>query len=72
MGYYKSERGEAGLSAKPVALRDHNSYSVILGRFFNAGLAQTVTLAQLFWMKDTESQPARLTPGTYQPAQLTA
>ena len=25
LGYYKSERGEAGLSAKPVALRDHNT-----------------------------------------------
>ncbi|MDQ3001362.1 MAG: ATP-dependent exonuclease SbcCD, C subunit-like protein [Fibrobacterota bacterium] len=60
LGYYKSERGEAGLSAKPVALRDHNSYSVILGRFFNAGLSQYVTLAQLFWMKDSEGQPARL------------
>ena len=31
LGHYKSERGEAGLSAKPVALRDHNNYSVILG-----------------------------------------
>lgn len=60
LGYYKSERGEAGLSAKPVALRDHNSYSVILGRFFNAGLSQYVTLAQLFWMKDSDGQPARL------------
>jgi len=60
LGYYKSERGEAGLSAKPVALRDQNGYSVILGRFYNAGLAQSVTLAQLFWMKDAESQPARL------------
>ncbi|HKP98238.1 MAG TPA: SbcC/MukB-like Walker B domain-containing protein [Fibrobacteria bacterium] len=60
LGYYKSERGESGLSAKPVALRDHNTYSVILGRFFNANLAQYVTLAQLFWMKDSEGQPARL------------
>ncbi len=60
LGYYKSERGEAGLSAKPVALRDHNSYSVILGRFFNAGLSQYVTLAQVFWMKDSDGQPARL------------
>ncbi|HLP40737.1 MAG TPA: ATP-binding protein, partial [Fibrobacteria bacterium] len=60
LGYYKSERGETGLSAKPVALRDPNNYSVILGRFHNAGLAQSVTLAQLFWMKDAESQPGRL------------
>ncbi|MEO7427648.1 MAG: ATP-binding protein [Fibrobacteria bacterium] len=60
LGYYKSERGEAGLSAKPVPLRNHNSYSVILGRFYNDSLAQSVTLAQVFWMKDSESQPARL------------
>lgn len=60
LGYYKSERGEAGLSAKPVALRDHNNYSVILARFHNASLAQSVSLAQLFWMKDADSQPARL------------
>ena len=39
-------------AAKPVALRDHNSYSVILGVFHNAGYDQTVTLAQVFWMKD--------------------
>jgi uncharacterized protein YPO0396 len=37
LGYYKSERGEAGLSTKSVALRDHNSYSVILGHFVNEG-----------------------------------
>ena len=37
MGYYKSERSDGGYSAKPVALRDRNSYSVILGSFFNEG-----------------------------------
>lgn len=59
LGHYKSERNEAGGTAKPVALRDHNSYSVILGVFHNAGYDQTVTLAQVFWMKDAQSQPAR-------------
>ena len=59
LGYYKSERSEAGHAAKPVALRDHNSYSVILGVFHNAGFNQTVTLAQVFWQKDANSQPAR-------------
>ena len=37
LGYYKSERQETLGSAKPVALRDFNSYSVILGVFYNAG-----------------------------------
>ncbi|HXC24380.1 MAG TPA: ATP-binding protein [Gemmatimonadaceae bacterium] len=59
-GHYKSERGESGLSAKPIALRDPNSYSVILGRFSNEELGQQVTLAQLFWCKDVQGQPARL------------
>src|SRR5215218_7491837 len=46
LGHYKSERGDAGLSARPVALRDHKAYSVILGRFRNEGFEQEVTLAQ--------------------------
>ena len=60
LGYYKSERQESFASAKPVALRDFNSYSVILGVFFNAGYGKTITLAQVFWMKEATMQPARL------------
>lgn len=60
LGYYKSERQETLGSAKPVGLRDVNSYSVILGVFANAGYGRTVTLAQVFWMKETAGQPARL------------
>ncbi len=59
LGHYKSERNDSGGTAKPVALRDHNSFSVILGVFHNAGYDQTVTLAQVFWMKDMQGQPAR-------------
>lgn len=63
LGYYKSERNEVSGSARPVALRDHNSYSVILGVFYNAGYNQTVTLAQVFWIKDAMAQPARFFVG---------
>lgn len=59
LGYYKSERADAGLAARPVALRDHNGYSVILGYFRNEGFDQHVTLAQVFWIKDGEGQPDR-------------
>ena len=59
LGHYKSERNEVSGTAKPVALRDHNNYSVILGVFHNSGYDQTVTLAQVFWMKDAQGQPAR-------------
>jgi len=63
LGHYKSERNEASGTARPVALRDHTSYSVILGVFHNAGYGQTVTLAQVFWMKDLQGQPARFFVG---------
>ena len=59
LGHYKSERNEISGTARPVALRDHNNYSVILGVFHNAGYDQTVTLAQVFWIKDAQGQPAR-------------
>jgi uncharacterized protein YPO0396 len=59
LGNYKSERNEATGASKPVSLRDHNSYSVILGVFHNAGYDQTVSLAQVFWMKESQGQPAR-------------
>ncbi len=59
LGHYKSERNEQSGAAKPVSLRDHNSYSVVLGVFHNAGYQQTITLAQVFWFKDLQGQPAR-------------
>jgi uncharacterized protein YPO0396 len=59
LGHYKSERNEATGNAKPVALRDASSYSVVLGVFHNASLSQTVTLAQVFWLKDTVATPER-------------
>jgi uncharacterized protein YPO0396 len=59
LGYYKSERSASGQSAKPVALRDHNDYSVILGVFANSGYGQEVSLAQVFWSKDLQGQPDR-------------
>ncbi|MDP3438206.1 MAG: ATP-binding protein, partial [Azonexus sp.] len=63
LGHYKSERNEITGSSKPVSLRDANSYSVILGVFHNAGYDQTVTLAQVFWLKDAQGQPARFFVG---------
>ncbi len=63
LGHYKSERTEGGGSVKPVALRDYNSYSVILGVFRNSGFGKTVTLAQVFWLKDGQGQPTRFYVG---------
>ncbi|MBN1411933.1 MAG: hypothetical protein JW969_13880 [Spirochaetales bacterium] len=58
-GYYKAERTELGYGAKPVALREKNSFSVILGVFTNEGFHQTVTLAQVFCQRDQTGQPDR-------------
>lgn len=63
LGHYKSERNEISGAAKPVALRDNNSYSVVLGVFYNAGYDQTLSLAQVFWIKDPQGQPARIFVG---------
>lgn len=63
LGKHKSERNEATGNAKPVFLREPGSYSVILGVFHNAGFDQTVTLAQVFWMKEEHGQPARFYVG---------
>lgn len=60
LGHYKSERNETTGNARPVALRDASSYSVILGVFSNEGYDQVVTLAQVFWFREPQGQPARL------------
>lgn len=60
LGHYKSERNETTGSARPVALRDTSSYTVILGVFRNEGYDQAVTLAQVFWFREPQGQPARL------------
>ena len=71
LGHYKSERNEVTGTAKPVALRTINSYSVVLGVFYNAGYDQTVTLAQVFWMKDGQGQPERFFVGAEQDLSIT-
>jgi len=59
LGHYKSEQSESVGTAKPVALRQAGSYSVILGEFYNEGYDQTVTLAQVFWFRQPQGQPER-------------
>lgn len=60
MGHYRTERSSySDTVSKPVSLRDHNSYSVVLGIFKNPAYDQTVTLAQVFWLADPHTQPKR-------------
>lgn len=64
LGYYRTERSESGVgSAKPVGLRDANSFSVILAVFHNSGYDETITLACVLWMKDLVGQPTRFYVG---------
>lgn len=58
-GHYKSERNEATGASRPIGLRDHRSYSVILGVFANEGYGEVVTIAQVFHQKDGTGQPDR-------------
>ena len=60
LGYWKSERSEVTGTSRPVALRGPGSYSVILGVFVNRGYDLTVTLAQVFWLREGNAgQPER-------------
>jgi uncharacterized protein YPO0396 len=72
LGHYKSERNDVSGITKPVALRDNNKYSVILGVFHNAGFEKTVTLAQVFWITDRQSQPLRFFVGAERDLSITA
>jgi uncharacterized protein YPO0396 len=60
LGYHKSERSETTGQSRPVGLRTGPTYSVLLGVFANPGYDATVTLAQVFWLKDGQpGQPDR-------------
>lgn len=71
LGYYKSERSDTTGKSRPVALRDQNNYSVVLGVFHNRGYDQTITLAQVFWMKDMQGQPERFYVGAEKALNIT-
>lgn len=58
-GEYKSAKDDLTQAAKAVALREENSYTVILAQFHNESFSQSVTLAQVFWLKDLKRNPER-------------
>jgi uncharacterized protein YPO0396 len=61
LGHYKSERNEITGGTRPIPLRDATKFSVLLGVFANEGYSETVTLAQVFYLKngDVGGQPDR-------------
>ena len=58
-GHYKSARDEDEAAARAVALREGDTYSVLLARFENAALGDGVAIAQVAWLQAQETQPAR-------------
>ncbi|MFC5379317.1 ATP-binding protein [Aquipuribacter nitratireducens] len=59
-GHYTSRRHEETGFSRPVGLRGGSTYSVLLGCFANPGLSRTVTLAQVFWLREGHGgQPER-------------
>lgn len=58
-GAYKSEQSEMSQASKAVTLRNESNYSVLLAWFYNADFGQGMTLAQVFWLRDGNSQPER-------------
>ncbi|MCP4721517.1 MAG: AAA family ATPase [Desulfobacteraceae bacterium] len=58
-GEYKNVKYEYEQSGKPVALRDENDCTILLGYFYNQGFDRGVTLAQVFWLKDNNKNPER-------------
>jgi len=59
-GHWRSERIEATGTTRQVGLRNGSTYSVLLAVFTNPGYDATVTLAQVFWLKDGDAgQPDR-------------
>ncbi len=59
-GHYKSEKDDLALGAKAVALRERQTYSVLLAYFHNEGYGQGITIAQVFALLDGQSQPERM------------
>jgi len=58
-GYYTSVQDDMG-KARSVGLRQDNHYSVLMSEFYSSILNETVTLAQVFWLKPGETKVKRL------------
>lgn len=59
-GQYSNNIDEETKKAKPVFLRGTNTYSTILAVFRNKNLRETVTLAQVLWVRNEGEPPHRL------------
>jgi uncharacterized protein YPO0396 len=58
-GAYRTEKDEALGQLKAKTLRDHNHFTVLIGRFENEGLLESVTLALFLYLKPGNRTPER-------------
>lgn len=58
-GEYKNQKDEDSQTSRAIALREKNTYTVLLAHFYNEGFEQPITLAQVFWIKDQNRQVER-------------
>ncbi|MEO6597467.1 MAG: SbcC/MukB-like Walker B domain-containing protein [Planctomycetota bacterium] len=59
-GEYRTVSNETTGGAQAQALRGENTYSVLLAAFADSAQRRTVTVAQVFWLKEGERSPGRL------------
>lgn len=57
-GAYKKQKDELSSDARPVYLRDNNTFSILLAYFYNRDYKEGVTLAQFIWIK--EGKPEKI------------
>ena len=60
LGYYGKTQSEEATEATVQQLRTKNDYSIILAHFYNEGLQQDLTLAQVRWFGNGELKRAYL------------
>jgi len=53
-GGYRNVKGDMGDESDTLYLRERNDYSVLLAYFYNTGLDQKITLAQVLWQKNDD------------------
>lgn len=58
-GYYTSQQEVTG-KARSIGLRQSDHYSVLLAIFYSAALKESISLAQVFWLKSGEKKVQRL------------
>lgn len=53
-GAYKNEKAGYSGKSQDVYIRDENTYSVLLGYFYNEQFNEHITLAQVFWIRNSK------------------